>query len=88
MSAIDFIKDNIDVKINNIDIDKSQRIQCYDKAKKIARLNIIKFVKYNVRGKIFWEKRKLKSTGKIDWTVTWSMRVIIFGLMMVKFRIR
>lgn len=53
MSAIDFIKDNIDVKINNTDIDKSQRIQCYDKAKKIARLNIIKFVKYNVRGKIF-----------------------------------
>lgn len=53
MSAIDFIKDNIDIKINNIDIDKSQRIQCYDKAKKIERLNIIKFVKCNVRGKTF-----------------------------------
>ena len=65
MSAIDFIKDNIDVKINNIDIDKSQRIQCYDKAKKIERLNIIKFVKCNVRGKTFWKKRKLKSTEKM-----------------------
>ena len=63
------------MKINDIDIDKSQRIQCYDKAKKKARLNIINVVQYNVRGKILREKRKLKSTGKSFWGSDTTKRI-------------
>ena len=62
--AIDFIKDNLDIKIDEIDIDRSHKIGRYDKSKKKARLIIVKFAKCSVRGRVFHEKRKLKGTGK------------------------
>ena len=40
------------------------RIGRYNKAKKKPRPIIVKFARYNVRGKVFREKRKLKGTGK------------------------
>ena len=46
-----------------IDID-IRKIGLYEKAKKKARPIIVKFVRYNVRGNVFREKRKLKGTGK------------------------
>ena len=51
--AIDFINDNLDIKIGEIDIDRLHRIGRYDKAKKKARPIIVKFARYNVRGRIF-----------------------------------
>ena len=63
--AIDFINDNLDIKIDNIGIDRSHRIGCYDKAKKKARPTRPKFAKCYVRGRVFCEKRKLKGTGKV-----------------------
>ena len=62
--AIDFINDNLDIKINKIDIDRSHRIGRYDKVKKKARPIIVKFARYNIRGRVFREKRKSKGTGK------------------------
>ena len=62
--AIDFINDSLDIKINEIDIDRSHRIGRYDKAKKKARPIIVKFARYSVRGRVFQEKRKLKGTGE------------------------
>ena len=62
--AIDFINDNLDIKIDKINIDTSHRIGRYDKVKKKARPIIAKFARYNVRGRVFHEKRKLKGTGK------------------------
>ena len=62
--AIDFINDNLDIKIAEIDIDRSLRIGRYGKAKKKARPIIVKFVRYVVRGRMFREKRKLKGSGK------------------------
>ena len=62
--TIDFINDNLDIKIDEIDIDRSHRIGCYDKAKKKARPITVKFARYNVRGRVFREKWKLKGTGK------------------------
>ena len=38
--AMDFINDNLDIKIDQIDIDRSQRIGRYDKTKKKASLII------------------------------------------------
>ena len=46
-----------------IDID-IRKIGLREKAKKKARPIIVKFVRYNVRGNVFREKRKLKGTGK------------------------
>ena len=63
--AIDFIKDNLDIKIDEIDIDRSHRIRRYDKVKKKTRPIIVKFGRYNVRGRVFREKRKLRDTEKI-----------------------
>ena len=51
-------------------IDRSHRIGRYDKTKKKPRPIIVKFVRYNVRGRVFREKRKLKGTGK---TITESL---------------
>ena len=34
--AIDFINDNVDIKIDNIDFDRSRRSGLYDKAEKKA----------------------------------------------------
>ena len=68
--AIDFINENLDIKIDEIDIDKSHRIGRYDRRKKKARPIIVKFARYNVRGRVFREKRKLKGTGK---TITESL---------------
>ena len=68
--AIDFINDNLDIKVNEIDIDRSHRIGRYDKTKKKARPIIVKFARYNVTGRVFHEKRKLKGTGK---TITESL---------------
>ena len=68
--AIDFINENLDIKIDEIDIDRSHRIGRYDKTKKKPRPIIVKFVRYNVRGRVFREKRKLKGTGK---TITESL---------------
>ena len=62
--AIDFINDNLHIKIDEIDIDRSHRIGRYDKSKKKARPIIVKFAKCSVRGRVFREKRKLKGTGK------------------------
>ena len=58
--SIDFIYDNLDIKIDEIDINRSHRIGSYDKAKKKARSIIVKFARDNVRGRVFGEKRKLK----------------------------
>ena len=68
--AIRFINENLDIKIDEIDIDRSHRIGRYDKTKKKARPIIVKFARYNVRGRVFREKRKLKGTGK---TITESL---------------
>ena len=68
--AIDFINENVDIKIDEIDIDRSHRIGPYDKTKKKTRPIIVKFVRYNVRGRMFREKCKLKGTGK---TITESL---------------
>ena len=68
--TIDFINENLDIKIDEIDIDRSHRIGRYDKTKKKARPIIVKFARYNVRGRVFREKRKLKGTGK---TITESL---------------
>ena len=62
--AIDFINDNLKIKIDEIDIDRSHRIERYDKAKKKARPIIVKIARYNVRGRVFRQKRKLKGAGK------------------------
>ena len=62
--AIDFINDNLDIKIDEKDIDRSHRIGRYDKVKEKARAIIVKIARYNVRGKVFWEKRKLNGAGK------------------------
>ena len=59
-----FINENLDIKIDEIDIDRSHRIGRYDKTKKKARPIIVKFARYNVRGRVFREKRQLKGTGK------------------------
>ena len=39
--AINFTNDNLDIKIENIDIDRSHRIGRYDKGKKKAKLMIV-----------------------------------------------
>ena len=62
--ALDFRNDNLDVKINKFDIDRSHKIGCYDKAKKKARPFRGKFAGYNARGRVFCEKQKLKGTEK------------------------
>ena len=62
--ALDFRNDNLDVKINKFDIDRSHKIGCYDKAKKKARPFRGKFAGYNARGRVFCENWKLKGTGK------------------------
>ena len=62
--AIDFINVILDIKIDEIDIDRSRRIRHYDKTKKNAIPIIVKFARYNVRGRVFREKRQLKGTGK------------------------
>ena len=62
--AIDFINDNLDIKIDKIDNGISHRIGRYDKAKNKARPIRAKFARYNVRGRAFREKRKLKGTRK------------------------
>ena len=46
-----------------IDID-IHKTGLHEKAKKKARPIIVKFDRYNVRGNVFREKRKLKGTGK------------------------
>ena len=60
---INFINDNSDIKIGKIFIDRFHRIGRYDKARKKARPIIVKFARFNVRGRVFREKRKLKGTG-------------------------
>ena len=62
--ALDFINDNLDIKIDKIDIDIFYRIGYYDKARKKATPIIVKFARYNVGGSVLPEKRKLKGTGK------------------------
>ena len=68
--ATDFINEKLDIKIDEIDIDRSHRIGRYDKTKKKARPIIVKFARYNVRGRVFRERQKLKGTGK---TITKSL---------------
>ena len=60
---INFINDNSDIKIGKIFIDRFHRIGRYDKARKKARPIIVKFARFNVRGRVFREKQKLKGTG-------------------------
>ena len=55
---------------DNIDFDRFQRIGRYDKAKKKASPIVVKFARYDVRGRVFKEKRKLKGTVK---TITESL---------------
>ena len=62
--AIDFINDNLGIKLNKIDMDRSHRIGRYDKVKNKARPIIVKFAPYSVRGRVFHEKQKSKGTGK------------------------
>ena len=68
--AIDFINENLNIKIDDIDIDRFHRIGRYDKTKTKARPIIVKFARYNVRGRLFQEKLKLKDAGK---TITESL---------------
>ena len=58
------MNENLDIKIDEIDIDRSHKIRRYDKTKKKSRPSIVKFARYNVRGRVFREKRKLKGIGK------------------------
>ena len=51
--AIDFISDNLGTNIDEIDTDRSHRTGCYDKPKEKARPIIVKFARYNVRGRVF-----------------------------------
>ena len=62
--AIYFINENLDIKTDETDIDRSHRVGRYGKKKKKARSIIVKFPRYNVRGRVFQEKLKLKGTGK------------------------
>ena len=55
--AIDFTNDNLDTKIDDIDIDRYHSIKRFNKAKKKARPIIITFARCNVRGKLFREKK-------------------------------
>ena len=64
-NRLDFINDSLDIKIDEIGIDRSHRIGCFDKVKKKARPIIVKLARYNTRGRVFREKWKLKGTGKI-----------------------
>ena len=89
--AIDFINDNLDIKIDEIDIDRCHSIGRYGKDV------IVKFSRYNVKGRVFCEKRKLKDTGKSIRESLTTKRIgqlndgkqkygfHMFGLMMVKF---
>ena len=61
--VIDFINENLDIKIDEIDIGRPHRIGRSDKTKKKARPIIVKFTRYNVRSRVFREKQKLKGTG-------------------------
>ena len=63
--ALDFINDNLNIKIDKIDIDRSHKIGRYDKAKKKAKPITAKFARCSIRGWGFCEKGKLKCTGKI-----------------------
>ena len=51
--ALDFINDNLGIKIVKLDIDISHRIGHYDKARKKVTPIIVKFAKYNVGGRCF-----------------------------------
>ena len=62
--AIDFINHNLDIKTDKINIDRFHRIGRYDNAKKKAISIVVKFARYNVRGRVFRENRKLNGTGK------------------------
>ena len=62
--AIDFINDNLGIKIGEIDVDRSHRIGRCDKAKKKAKPIIVKFARDNVKDRVFRKKPKLKGTGK------------------------
>ena len=62
--TIDLINDNLDIKIGDIDIDRSHRVGRYDKVNQKARSIIVTFSRYNVGGNVFCEKWKLKDTGK------------------------
>ena len=68
--TIDFINENLDIEIDKIVIDRSHRIGRYDKTKTKARPIIVKFARYNVSGRVFREKQKLKGTGN---TITQSL---------------
>ena len=69
--VIDFINDNLDIEIDEIDIDRSQRIGRFENTKKKARPIKVKITRYNVKGRALCEKRKLKATGKsINETLT------------------
>ena len=61
--VIDFINDNVDIKTDDTDIDRSDMIGSYDTSKKKARPLIVKFAGYNVRDRVFHEKRKLTGRG-------------------------
>ena len=50
-------------------------IRIYDKAKKKARPIIVKFARYNLRGSVFREKRKLKGTGN-SFTESFTTKMI------------
>ena len=56
--ATDFINDNLEIKIDNIDVDRSYWIGHYDKTKRKARAITIECASYNLRSKWFCEKRK------------------------------
>ena len=43
--VIDFVYDNLDIKTDNIDIDRSHKIGRYDKVKKKATPIIVKFTR-------------------------------------------
>lgn len=62
--VVQFINEKLDLDVTENDIDRSHRIGRYDKNKKKVRPIIIKFARYNVRSKVFRDKKKLKGSGK------------------------
>ena len=66
--TIDFINDSLDIKIDEIDIDRSHRIGTFWQDK--GKSKTYDRARSNVRGRVFWEKRKVKGAGK---TITESL---------------
>ena len=61
--VINVLKQEMDEETTHLDIDRSHRLENRKLDKSKPRLIIIKFCRYNVRARIFENKRKLKGKG-------------------------